>query len=174
MHSADSVGERGHAKMAGFFSSVTSAHATPSFISRSGCTPSTTTRHCPELGTVRYTKQTGESLVCCWQAARYLLATGHCQGTTCIRPQLCLVKGSLRLFLISVEIISYVSGNNIFYSSIYHRTERKGLTHKFFLRRRGKVSGISPLCCFLRTKLFYLVLNISQGGFMLGNEQKSS
>lgn len=84
------------------------------------------------------------------------------------------MKGSLRLFLTAVEIISYVSGNNIFYSSIYHRIERKGLTHKFFLRRRGKVSGISPLCCFLRTKLFCLVLNSSQGGFMLGNEQKSS
>lgn len=56
----------------------------------------------------RYTKsrQTRAS-----SAEKYLLATGGSHGTTYISLQLCLVKGSLKQFSASVEMISYASVN---------------------------------------------------------------
>lgn len=175
MHSADSVGERGHAKMAGFFPSLP-LHMLHQASYQGVAVPLPQPHHTARSSALSDTpsRQERASSAAGRLHERHLLATGGSHSTTYISPQLCLVKGSLKLFLTAAEIISYVSGNNVFYSSIYHRIERKGLTHKLFLQRLGKVSGISPLCCFFRTKLFCLVLNSSQGEFMLGNERKSS
>lgn len=85
--------------------------------------PSTSTPCCLELcfpDTLKADRREPHLLLT-GSAEKYLLATGGSHGPTYISPQLCLVKGSMKQFSASVQVISYASFNT-FNSSICYRT----------------------------------------------------